>query len=101
MSAVEAELQRITVELEERGFAQTTFDRLGLEFDHHAAGRISSACEDKSSGEEALKLTKHVAKDGMIIVQDEACLRNGQAFVRPAVDVLFHDSPRARTTWSL
>lgn len=101
MSAVEAELQRINVEPEERGFAQTTFDGLGLEFDRDAAGRISSACEGRSSGEEALKLTEHVAKDGMIIVQDEACLREGQVLVRPAVDVLFHDSPSARATWSL
>jgi len=101
MSAVERELQRIAVELEEHGFAQTTFDRLGLDFDHEAAGRISSTCENKSSGEEALKLTEHVPKDGMIIVQDKACIRDGQAFVRPVVDVLFRDSPRARASWSL
>jgi len=101
MQTIDAELARITTDLEQRGWAQTTFDALGLEIDAAAVERLAKACEGKPSGTEALKLTEHVDKERMTIVQDEECLADGRDFARPAVDSLFQDSPRARATWSL
>jgi hypothetical protein len=54
MSAVEAELQRITFELEERGFAQTTFDRLGLSFDDDAAQSVEHGSQSRFARRTAL-----------------------------------------------
>ncbi|XAY03378.1 hypothetical protein DSM112329_00192 [Paraconexibacter sp. AEG42_29] len=100
MSPVDAELARITTELESRGFAQTFFERLDLTYDETAAQRIRAACEDKPSSKAALELTELVDKDGITIVQDEACMEDGRDFVRPIVDILFRDSSRAREKWS-
>lgn len=99
--SIDAELQRIAADLEERGWAHTTFNALGLTVDTDAVARIESACKNKPSGAEALKLTEHVSKARMTLVQDEGCIADGRAFVSPAVDLLFRDSARARATWTL
>jgi hypothetical protein len=98
---IKNELQRITDELDTKGYTQTSYDRLELEFDSNLIGRLCMAAAKGTFSESAADLTKHIKKQNMVMVQDEEALQLGRLLVAPVVNTLFYESSRARRDWNL
>jgi len=98
---IKNELHRVSTELDTNGYSLTSFDQLGLKFDPDLAAELCATVEKFGSGQAALELTKHIEKKDMTIVQDEQALALGRLMVKPAVDALFAETPRALNNWAL
>lgn len=101
MLVMSAEVDRITEELDANGYAFTSYDELDLPFDRDLVGRLCLASANGAFSPQAAELTKHINKAHMTIIQEDWALTMGREIVRPVVDSLFVDSPRARANWNL
>ncbi|MEK7599877.1 MAG: hypothetical protein AAB462_02490 [Patescibacteria group bacterium] len=95
------EIERIGSELSDLGYSLTSFDQLGLPFDHGLAEELSMAAARGIFSPDAAKLTEHIEKNNMTMVQDEVCLELGRQMVQPVVEAVFVDNPEATQTWGL
>ncbi len=95
------ELIRITNELSTTGYVLTTYEDLGLEFNRGFATQLADIVETGTFSTAAAELTKHIEKQKMMMVQDEKALALGRLMVRPVVEALFENSPRALSRWEL
>lgn len=94
-------LERITYELDTKGFSVSSYDDLGLVFDSELVEKLCQASASASFSPAAAELTKHIEKQKMTMVQDESALAFGRLLVGPVVETLFAHSPRALKGWSL
>jgi hypothetical protein len=94
-------LERITNELTEVGHSVTSYSELGLDFDEIAVSRLREVVEGDTFDAEAAELTTDIDTNKMIIARGADTLRLGTAFVRPVMETLFADSPKALGKWAL
>lgn len=95
------ELLRIKTELTEVGYSETSFRRLGADFDEEAADSLHKLSIDSSGSEAALQAVAHIDIKNMTIVQDERCMVLARQILQPAINILFAKSEEARKEWSL
>lgn len=95
------EISRLGYELADLGYSLTSYGQLGLEFDHDLATRLSGAAAQGLFSPDAAKLTEHIQKNDMTMVQDEVCLGLGRQMVRPVVETVFADNPAATQGWNI
>jgi hypothetical protein len=98
---IRTETSRIAEELDTKGYTLTSYDKLGLPFDPSLVGKLCTAAAGGTFSAAAADLTKHIEKSGMAMVQDESALVLGRQLVRPVVESLFADSPKALAGWNL
>lgn len=88
--------RRLAEALASEGWAYTTYEELGLDFDLALAGAVCEASDRGGFSADAAELTKHIEKQAMRMVQEEDALALGTQLVKPVVSRLFQDSARAR-----
>lgn len=98
---ITTEKNRIAVELDKNSYALTSYKKLGLPFSPTLVGQLCTAAAEGAFSAAALDLTKHIEKSGMVMVQEEKTLALGRQLVRPVVELLFAESPRAVENWNL
>ncbi len=96
-----AHLLELSHQLETIGYAQTSFNQLGLPLDVDLIHAINSVVNASEGSHDAMKVVEHIDKDQMTIVQDEKCMELGNQFVRPAIEALFAGDDAALATWAL
>ncbi|HMT19153.1 MAG TPA: hypothetical protein PKD15_03910 [Candidatus Saccharibacteria bacterium] len=94
-------LEIIGGQLERVGFAHTSFEELGINRSADLVDEIASRVNESKGSPEAMKVVEHIDKNNMMIVQDPICLELGRRYIKPAIEVLFHDQPEALETWAL
>lgn len=98
-----AELTRIAHDLEQVGYAVTSYEALGVDFDAVAARSLDQAVVSAQESAEALEVVKHITKQAMTIVQDPRCMELGRGLIQPAIGALLVDRPEQEqeTLWTL
>lgn len=94
-------LERITYELTEVGHSVTSYAELSLYFDEAAVSRLREVVGSDTFDAEAAKLTSDVETNKMIIARGTDTLKIGTELVRPIMETLFADSPKALGKWAL
>ncbi len=98
---IKNELFRVSTELDNQGYALTSYDLLGLPFDTALAHELSTSAADGNFSPDAAKLTERIEKQKMTMVQDPRTLELGKRLIRPVVETLFANDPKALKGWDL